>query len=80
MAIEEASLTAALPDGTQVYEAGEVRVERNAPPVATVCTSAVLLAGNETSPSLIKRARRMRGMTPVGNAVAKEALPDASSP
>jgi uncharacterized protein len=53
---------AALPDGVQVYERGQVFLTRGGPATQTICTSAVLLARDDADPDLLERARRMRGL------------------
>jgi hypothetical protein len=80
MAVDEAAFTAMLPDGTHVYDVGQVRVDRNAAPIATVCTSALLLAGGEVPTSLVERARRMRGLRPMGNGVTGQEPGGTTSP
>ena len=64
--VDDAAFTASLPDGTQVYENGQVRLEKKGPPTQTVCTSAILLAGSKADPTAMKRARRMHGLRRVG--------------
>ena len=64
--VDDEAFTASLPDGTQVYENGQVRLEKNGSPTQTVCTSAILLSGSETDPAAMKRARRMQGLRRVG--------------
>ena len=66
--VSDDAFTAILPDGTQVYEADRIQLEKGGSPVRTVCTSAILLAGSDAAPSLVTRARRMRGLRRVGNA------------
>ena len=60
--VEGEVFTATLPDGSRVYEIGSVRIARGTPPIRTICTSALLLAGRDVDPKLIERARRMRGL------------------
>ena len=64
--VDDEAFTSTLPDGSQVYETGQVRVEKNGTPTQTVCTSAILLAGSEPDPAAMKRARRMRGLRQLG--------------
>ncbi len=61
-ALDAAALADELPDGSRVYEPGEVRLARGAPAVPTICTSAVLLARRETDPSLLRAAAGMPGL------------------
>jgi TRAP-type uncharacterized transport system substrate-binding protein len=59
MALSDPSLISALPDGTQVYRARLLKPDddsRNAPPLNTVCTSALVLARKDAAPKLIKKA------------------------
>jgi TRAP-type uncharacterized transport system substrate-binding protein len=64
--VDDEAFTSTLPDGSQVYETGQVRLEKNGSPIQTVCTSAILLAGTEPDPAAMKRARRMRGLRQLG--------------
>ena len=64
--VDDEAFTSTLPDGSQVYETGQVRLEKNGVPAQTVCTSAILLAGSDTDPAAMKRARRMRGLRQLG--------------
>jgi hypothetical protein len=64
--VDDEAFTATLPDGSHVYETGQVRLEKNGSPIQTVCTSAILLAGTEPDPAAMKRARRMRGLRQLG--------------
>jgi hypothetical protein len=66
--VSDEAFTASLPDGSQVYEAGRIRLEKGGSPTPTVCTTAILLAGSKATPALVSRARRMRGLRQVGNA------------
>jgi len=60
--VSDEAFTASLPDGSQVYEADRIRLEKGGSPIRTVCTSAILLAGDDVAPALVSRARRMRGL------------------
>lgn len=64
--VSNEAFTTSLPDGTRVYENGQVRLEKNGSPTKTICTNAILLSGSETDPAAMKRARRMRGLLRVG--------------
>jgi TRAP-type uncharacterized transport system substrate-binding protein len=64
--VSDEAFTATLPDGSQVYEVGQVRLEKNGVPTQTICTNAILLASSGTDPNAIKRARRMRGLGQAG--------------
>jgi TRAP-type uncharacterized transport system substrate-binding protein len=63
--VSDDTFTATLPDGSQVYEIGQVRLEKNGPPIQTICTDAILLSGSDTDPAAMKRAQRMRGLRQV---------------
>jgi len=64
--VSDEAFTATLPDGSQVYEVGQVRLEKNGVATQTICTNAILLSGSDTDPAAMKRARRMRGLRQVG--------------
>jgi len=64
--VSDEAFTATLPDGSQVYEVGQVRLEKNGAATQTICTNAILLAGSGTDPNALKRARRMRGLGRAG--------------
>ena len=66
--VSDEAFIASLPDGSQVYEAGRIQLEKGASPIQTVCTSAILLAGGDVAPALVGRARRMRGLRRVAGA------------
>jgi hypothetical protein len=66
--VSDEAFTASLPGGTQIYETGRIRLEKGGSPTATVCTSALLLAGRDTAPALVTRARRMRGLRQTSSA------------
>ena len=64
--VSDEAFTATLPDGSHVYEVGQVRLEKNGVPTQTICTNAILLSGSDTDQAAMKRARRMRGLRQVG--------------
>jgi TRAP-type uncharacterized transport system substrate-binding protein len=66
--VNDEAFIATQPDGDQVYETGQVRVEKKGSPTQTVCTNAILLAGSEADPAAKKRAQQMHGLRQVGKA------------
>jgi TRAP-type uncharacterized transport system substrate-binding protein len=62
MPVADATLTATLPDGSHVYQPGQLRIERGRSSIPTICTSAVLLGHSDAASVLLDRARRMKGL------------------
>jgi TRAP-type uncharacterized transport system substrate-binding protein len=60
--VADDTLTATLPDGTHVYEPGQLQLGRGDSSIPTICTSAVLLGHSGGAPALLDRARRMKGL------------------
>jgi len=57
MSLNEPSLLSALPDGTRIYDARDVRLAKGgrAPKIQTICTSAWLLARKDAKPELVSK-------------------------